>query len=169
MQLYRNTQKNVVISSENSMQVVGDSLQKNSVAELVKRARQASYVKRLSNEQERSSKDLGGILVPSAFQVPNEVVDEGWLKELKGAEFKVLLFLIRKTFGFNKINGDRVPFSQIIAGTGVARQSAIDAVLVLEKCKLIRVIRGRTANGGRSANFYQLITRQDYNRSKQKR
>ena len=100
--------------------------------------------------------------------MPNEVVDEGWLKELKGTEFKVLVFLIRKTFGFNKINGDRVPFSQIIARTGVAHQSAIDAVQVLEKCKLIRVLRGRTASGGRSANFYQLITRQDYNRSKQR-
>ena len=30
------------------------------------------------------------MLVPSAFQVPNEVIDEGWLRELGGAEVKVL-------------------------------------------------------------------------------
>ena len=28
--------------------------------------------------------------MPSAFQVPNEVIDEGWLRELGGAEVKVL-------------------------------------------------------------------------------
>jgi hypothetical protein len=34
-------------------------------------------VRRLTREQVRTTKDLGGILVPSAFQVPNEVIDEG--------------------------------------------------------------------------------------------
>ncbi len=97
--------------------------------------------------------------MPSAFQVPNEVVDEGWLKELGGAEVKVLLFITRKTFGFNKIGGDRIPLSQIIAGTGLSRQATVSAIQVLEACRLIRVVRGTSEDGVRKMNFYQLITR----------
>jgi len=148
------------------MEKIGKSLQTTSIAQIVKRAREQSYVKRLTTEQERAVKDVGGILVPNAFQVPNEVVDEGWLKELGGAEIKVLLFIIRKTFGFNKIGGDRIPLSQIIAGTGLARQTAVSAIQVLEGCELVRVHRGKSDDGVRKINFYQLITRSDYNRDR---
>jgi len=66
------------------MEAVAETLKRTSVAEVVKRARDQSYVQRLTRQQERTTKDLGGILVPSAFQVPNEVIDEGWLRELGG-------------------------------------------------------------------------------------
>jgi hypothetical protein len=147
------------------MEKASKLLQTTSIADIVKRARAQSYEKRLSTEQERVVKDIGGILVPNAFQVPNEVVDEGWLKELGGAEIKVLIFITRKTFGFNKIGGDRIPLSQIIGGTGLSRQTAVSAIQVLEHCRLIRVVRGKSEDGVRKMNFYQLITRTDYNRS----
>ena len=146
------------------METIGETVKKTSVAELVQRARDKNYVKRLSTQQEKQVKDIGGILVPSAFQVPNEVVDNGWLKELGGAEVKVLLYIIRKTFGFNKIAGDQIPLSQIIAGTGLSRQSALSAIGVLEACELIRVVRGQAADGTKHVNFYKLITRHDYNK-----
>lgn len=148
------------------MDAIGNTLKPTSIADIVRRAREGSYVKRISKEQEKLTKDIGGILVPSAFQVPNEVVDEGWLKELKGGELKVLLFIIRKTFGFNKIAGDRIPLSQIIAGTGLSRQSAVSAIDVLEKCQLVRVMRSQSVDGNKHINFYQLITRHDYNKTK---
>jgi hypothetical protein len=148
------------------MESLEATLQGMSVTELVKRAREQSYVQRISKAQEKSSKDIGGILVPGAFQVPNEVVDEGWLKALSGAEVKVLLYIIRKTFGFNKIAGDRIPLSQITDGTGLARQSALSAIAVLEKCRLVRVIRGQAPDGAKRVNFYQLITRHDYNKGR---
>lgn len=147
-----------------NMESTKDLLENSSIAELVKRAREQSYVQRISKQQEKTVKDIGGILVPGAFQVPNEVVDQGWLKELGGSEFKVLIYIIRKTFGYNKIAGDRIPLSQITQGTGLARQSAISAIAVLEKCRLIRVVRGQAADGTKSINFYQLIIRHDYNR-----
>ena len=150
------------------MEQLETTIRNTSVAEVVKRARAQSYEKRLSDAQARTVKDIGGILVPSAFQVPNEIVDEGWLRELGGAEVKVLLYIVRKTFGFNKISGDRIPLSQIIAGTGLSRQSAVTAIQTLEACQLIRVVRGRSADGVRKMNFYQLITRTDYNRGKQR-
>lgn len=148
------------------MESLKKSLQQSSIAEIVKRAREGSYVTRMSKEQEKFSKDIGGILVPSAFQVPNEIVDEGWLHELSGAEMKVLLYIIRKTFGFNKIAGDRIPLSQIIQSTGLSRQATVAAVDVLERSHLIRVIRGQSPDGLRKTNFYQLITRGDYNKLK---
>jgi hypothetical protein len=148
------------------MDAIGNTLKPTSIADIVRRAREGSYVKRISKEQEKLTKDIGGILVPSAFQVPNEVVDEGWLRELTGGELKVLLYIIRKTFGFNKIGGDRIPLSQIIAGTGLSRQSAVSAIEVLEKCQLVRVMRSQSADGNKHINFYQLITRHDYNKTK---
>ncbi len=146
------------------METIGDTVKKTSVAELVQRARDKNYVKRLSYQQERTVKDIGGILVPSAFQVPNEIIDDGWLKELGGAEVKVLLYIIRKTFGYNKIAGDQIPLSQIIQGTGLSRQSALSSIAVLEACRLIRVVRGQSADGTKHVNFYKLITRSDYNK-----
>lgn len=148
------------------METIGDTLQQASVAAIVQRARDQNYVKRLSTQQEKTVKDIGGILVPSAFQVPNEVVDDGWLNELSGAEVKVLLYIIRKTFGYNKISGDQIPLSQIVAGTGLVRQSALSAISVLEACELIRVVRGQSADGTKQINFYKLITRHDYNKTK---
>lgn len=147
------------------METVGDTLNNQTIQEIVKRAREQSYVQRISKQQEKTVKDIGGILVPGAFQVPNEVVDQGWLKELGGSEVKVLIYIIRKTFGYNKIAGDRIPLSQITEGTGLARQSALSAIAVLERCCLIRVVRGKSADGTRSINFYQLIIRHDYNRA----
>lgn len=146
------------------MDSIQDTLQGASIADIVKRARDQSYTKRITKEQEKATKDIGGILVPGAFQVPNEVVDEGWLRELGGAEIKVLIYIIRKTFGFNRIAGDRIPLSQIIGGTGLARQTALSAIGVLEQCRLIRVIRGTAPDGQKNINFYQLITRNDYNK-----
>jgi hypothetical protein len=146
------------------MEKVGESLQNTSIAAIVKRAREQSYVKNITREQEKATKDIGGILVPSAFQVPNEVVDEGWLRELGGAEVKILIYIIRKTFGFNKIAGDRIPLSQLIEGTGLSRQSTVSSIAVLEQCGLIRVLRGKSSDGARTINFYQLITRGDYNK-----
>lgn len=148
------------------MDTIGNTLRNTSVAAIVKRARDQSYVKRLSTQQERVVKDIGGILVPSAFQVPNEVVDDGWLSELGGAEIKVLIYIIRKTFGYNKIAGDQIPLSQITEGTGLSRQSALSAIAVLEACKLIRVVRGKSPDGTKTVNFYKLITRYDYNKTK---
>ena len=100
------------------------------------------------------------------FQVPNEIIDDGWLCHLSGSDVKVLLFIIRKTFGFNKIGGDEIPLSQIIAGTGLSRQSAINAVSVLEHSGLIRVVRSKSPDGTKKINFYRLVTRSDYNKRK---
>lgn len=146
------------------MQGVDDALKGLSVKDIVNRAR--NHQKRFSTEQERVMKDIGGFVVPNAFQIPNEIIDDGWLQELSGAELKVLLFIIRKTFGFNKIAGDRIPLSQITEATGLSRVAIMSATAVLENCNLVRVIRGATEDGTRKINFYQLVIRHDYGKKK---
>ncbi len=134
----------------------------------------------LTPEEERRTKDIGGILVPNAFQVPNEIVDEGHLALLSGTEVKVLLYIIRKTFGYNKVTGDKIPLSQFINGTvkkdgtridwgtGLSRRACIDALKTLEKVQLIRIVRAVSDDGTKKINYYQLITRLDYNKSNAK-
>jgi len=147
------------------MEAVKDIVHHTSVADIVNRARENAYAKRIPKAVEKQTKDLGGILVPSAFQVPNEIVDDGWLGELGGAEIKVLLFIIRKTFGFNKIAGDAIPFSQIEKGTKLTRQTCVSAGKVLEACGLIKIVRRSQEDGTKLPNFYRLVTRDDYNRN----
>jgi len=144
------------------MEAIEGILQNTNIADVVKRARERSYAKRLPKDVEKQTKDIRGVLVPNAFQTPNEIVDDGWLGELNGAELKVLIFLIRKTFGFNKIAGDQIPFSQIQAATKLSRQSCMAAVGVLEGSGLIEVKRGRTEDGMRQINLYRLIVREQY-------
>lgn len=146
------------------MQGVDDALKGLSVKDIVNRAR--NHQKRFTTEQEKVIKDIGGFVVPNAFQIPNEIIDDGWLQELSGAELKVLLFIIRKTFGFNKIAGDRIPLSQITEATGLSRVAIMSATAVLENCNLIRVVRGTTEDGTRKINFYQLVIRHDYGKKK---
>jgi DNA-binding MarR family transcriptional regulator len=146
------------------MKSAGEILKNKTPAELAREAWSKDSL--ITPEQERITKDIGrGILVPNAFQVPNEIIDYGWLGVLNGAELKVLLFIIRKTFGFNKISGDRIPLSQIMDATKLAKSTILEATAALEKDKLIRVIRGKTDDGTRKINYYQLIVRNDYNRN----
>jgi len=144
------------------MDTIGESLNNVSVKDIVNRAR--NYQKRFTNDQEKSLKGFGGVLVPNAFQIPNEIIDDGWLQELNGSELKILLFIIRKTFGFNKISGDRIPMSQIIEATGLTRRATLSAVRVLEECQLIKVIRSTSDDGTKSINFYRLVVREDYSK-----
>jgi len=148
------------------MQTTANELLKNKTPAQLRREAWAGK-SNISPDQEKMTKDIGhGILVPNAFQVPNEIVDDGYLETLKGAELRVLIFLIRKTFGFNKIGGDRVPISQIMKATGLKHTTVVEATQALEKDGLIKIHREVNEDGTKKTNFYQLITRLDYNRKK---
>ena len=55
-----------------------------------------------------------GFRSPNYTQVPDELFDE-LMSELSGAELKVLLYIIRRTFGFKK-DSDNISLSQICNG-----------------------------------------------------
>lgn len=133
-----------------------------------------SFLKRIrENGFVADSESKKGVIIPNATQVPNEILDKH-LPDLKGAELKVLLYLIRKTFGYNKRHGDHISLSQITKGTktkegkqidrgtGLSRKTAIEAIKFLEKAGLIDVIRRKLKKSNNKINFYRLVTREEY-------
>ena len=154
-------------------------LHSKSPEEILKAARAAVGIRQETGADKPKNQRLG-IGVPNAFHVPNEIVDEGWLVNLKGGELRVLIYIIRKTFGYNKIAGDKIPLSQLMNGTkrrnkqtgkwehldygtGLSKKSCLEAVRVLEGAGLIEVLREYEQDGTRQTNYYRLITRDDYN------
>ncbi len=76
-------------------------------------------------------------------QVPNEVFDNQ-LPSLTHSELKLLLFIIRKTYGWTLKNGkrkqrDRISHSQFIKGTGTSRRSLPKTIQSLIIKQLINV------------------------------
>ena len=61
-------------------------------------------------------------MIPNSTQVPDVILDR-WMAALGGAEFKVLMYVARRTYGFGK-DSDRISLNQLAAasaaGTGAA-------------------------------------------------
>jgi phage replication O-like protein O len=86
-------------------------------------------------------------LIPNSTQIPDVILDR-WMAELSGAEFKVLLYIARRTYGFGK-DSDRISLSQIAdgivrrdgtvldRGTGISRSSVARALNSLEERNIV--------------------------------
>jgi hypothetical protein len=102
-------------------------------------------------------------LRPNFTQIPNYFLDE-LMSELSDSELKVLLYIMRRTYGFQK-KGDKISISQlqkgitnsdgvqIDRGTGLSNRSIINAVRSLEK---IGVILVKSENG--RTKYFQMNT-----------
>jgi phage replication O-like protein O len=53
-------------------------------------------------------------LIPNSTQIPDVIFDR-WMAELSGAEFKVLLYIARRTYGFGK-DADQISLNQLARG-----------------------------------------------------
>jgi len=53
-------------------------------------------------------------LIPNSTQIPDVILDH-WMAELSGAEFKVLLYVARRTYGFGK-DSDTISLNQLTHG-----------------------------------------------------
>ncbi|MBI3784815.1 MAG: replication protein [Deltaproteobacteria bacterium] len=107
-----------------------------------------------------------GFQSPNYTQVPDELFDE-LLATLSGAELKVLLYIIRRTFGFKKIS-DNISLSQITdgivtndgkrldSGTGLVKSTAALALKgLVDRCIIVKV-RNQTPARGDVATTYAL-------------
>ncbi|MGI8552035.1 MAG: replication protein [Dehalococcoidia bacterium] len=106
-----------------------------------------------------------GFASPNTTPTPDDLFDR-FLAELNGAELKVLLYIVRRTFGFKK-EGDTISLSQLSdgiktrdgkqldRGTGLSKSAVKVAVKSLEKRGLITVTR-QEADGYNSVNAYSL-------------
>ena len=76
-----------------------------------------------------------GYEVPNPTQTPNELFDDH-MKEMSGAELKVILAICRKTFGWHK-DRDQISISQMMELTGLSNRAVIDAIKKLMGMGLI--------------------------------
>ncbi len=115
--------------------------------------------------------DLGaqrfrGFRSPNYTQVPDELFDE-LLSVLSGAELKVLLYIIRRTFGFKR-DADAISLSQMMhgittrdgdrldRGVGLSKPTLLQALRSLEANNIIETTRQRSTQRGDEPTIYQL-------------
>ena len=115
--------------------------------------------------------DWPGFEAPRYTPVPDDLFDL-WLPYVTGAELKVLLYLMRRTFGWKK-DADAVSLSQICAGitrrdgtpldqgTGLSRSTALAAIAGLEAKRLIVAQRDPNAAQTHQATVYRVRMRGD--------
>ena|SRR5438876_11642964 len=96
-----------------------------------------------------------GFSAPNYTQVPDELFDD-LMTDLSGAELKVLLYIIRRTFGFKKTE-DTISLSQMLngittkagealdKGTGLSKKTLLVALNTLEAKHIILTERRRSA------------------------
>jgi hypothetical protein len=107
-----------------------------------------------------------GFHSPNYTQVPDQLFDE-LLGILSGAELKVLLYIIRRTFGFKR-DTDSISLSQMLnglktkdgrvldAGAGVSKPTLLQALRSLEDKGIIATQRRRSLEKGDEPTIYRL-------------
>lgn len=58
---------------------------------------------------------MSNAFFPNTTQTPDVILDR-WLAVLNGSEFKVLMYLVRRTYGFGKRDGDAISLKQMVSG-----------------------------------------------------
>lgn len=85
-------------------------------------------------------------------KIPNQIIEALAGSDLTGEEFRVLMAIIRKTYGYDK-KCDYIAFSQLAKLTKMSRQNINRNVKNLEKKGVISVVR----DDYRGINNYSLI------------
>jgi len=82
---------------------------------------------------------------PNTTQIPNEILDF-LMADLSEAELKVLLYIVRRTLGFQK-DGDHISLRQLVSG--ITRQSGmvLDVGTGMSKPAVVRGVKGLEARG----------------------
>jgi len=91
---------------------------------------------------------------PRFTQIPDVLFDE-YLPGLGLAELKVLLAIMRRTYGWRKPT-DAISLSQLQKATGLSRKAVWTATNSLEEEGYIIVDRSTAPNGGTAINLYRL-------------
>ncbi len=98
---------------------------------------------------------------PNYTQTPNDLFDH-WLPLLGEGELKVLLVIMRKTFGWHKTH-DVISVSQLAKYTGLREETVITAAKSLQSKGVIR--REVIGPIGKQQTIYSLIIEEDSNNS----
>lgn len=112
------------------------------------------------------SNEFFGFTKPTFTQVPDEIIDH-LMADLSGSELKVLLYIVRRTFGFRK-DADAISLNQIIngittkdgrvldRGTGLSVSTVVAALKSLETKRIIAGRRSTSPERGHEPTVYEL-------------
>jgi hypothetical protein len=89
--------------------------------------------------------EFHGWRTPRYTQIPDELFDR-WLHVLTGAELKVLLYIMRRTFGFKK-DDDDISISQLSKGIVKRDGTRLDYGTGLNKSTVVTAIQSLEARG----------------------
>ena len=121
------------------------------------------------NEEGKGKAPFRGYSSPNYTPVPDELFDEQ-LPDLSGAELKVLLYVIRRTFGFKR-ESDNISLSQMLnglrtrdgrildRGVGLSKKTLLQAIKSLEEQAIILTERRRSQEKGDEPTSYRLNVR----------
>jgi len=113
-----------------------------------------------------AQEEFQGFELPTTTPVPDAIFDY-WLSKLTGSELKVLLYIVRRTFGFKKASDD-ISLNQICNGivkkngevldygTGLSKDAVARAVKRLEERGIITRNRRRSNEKGDEPTTYTL-------------
>lgn len=92
--------------------------------------------------------------IPNTSSIPNILFDY-WMLHLTPAEFKVLMCIARKTYGWRK-DFDRISITQIEKMTGLSRKGITKNLDALIEHGLITKIKSKTSDGDDAPNQYEV-------------
>ena len=105
-------------------------------------------------------------LIPNTTQVPDVLIDR-LMAQLSGAEFKVMMYITRCTYGFKK-HSDHISLTQLLSGittregqvldlgTGLSRSTLLAALKSLQEKQLIVAEKCSSAEKGFETTSYSL-------------
>lgn len=88
--------------------------------------------------------------IPNSFQLPNALVDDKYLVEMKGSALAMYIFIVRKTRGWQK-ECDRISLSQFSEFTGYNKDAVLTGVNKLVDLGLVKRVSFEN-----KTSFYEL-------------
>ncbi len=120
----------------------------------------------MSNHTDETSFEYEGFSNPNGTIVPDDVFDV-LMPRLADAELRILLYIIRRTFGFKK-NSDDISLRQMVegittrdgrvldSGTGLSKPTVARGLVGLREKRIIVATRNRSVERGNEATSYRL-------------
>lgn len=68
--------------------------------------------------------------ISNAFMLPNDLIDKGFMAQMRGAALPCYLYIVRKTRGWNKTDDD-ISISQLVDGTGYKKDAVLAGIDIL--------------------------------------
>lgn len=97
---------------------------------------------------------MSNLFIPNTAPIPNVIFDY-WMSRLSPAEFKVLMCVARKTYGWHKIK-DAISLTQMEKMSGLSRFGIGKCLKTLIEKNLVIKIKNKTPKGDDDTSIYEI-------------